>query len=96
MVAVLMSQQMEAKYDDIYILTEKIASLIALLRCPLCAGSRSKATNPKWRLLAEDCLLVQPIERLLWRKQTLRKQLQASEFDPKQTLDYPGEGPNFD
>jgi hypothetical protein len=28
---------MEAKYDDIYILTEKIASLIVLLRCPLCA-----------------------------------------------------------
>jgi len=36
--------------------------------------------------MAEDCLLAKLIERLLWRKQTLRIALSAASNDPKETL----------
>jgi hypothetical protein len=36
-------------------------------------------------LLAEDCLLAQPIERLLTRKLPLKSYTPAAEFDPLPT-----------
>jgi len=36
--------------------------------------------------LAEDCLLAQPIERLLTRKLPLKSVTPAAEFDPQQSL----------
>jgi hypothetical protein len=37
--------------------------------------------------MAEDCLLAQPIERLLWRKRTLRIEFSGAATDPQRTLD---------
>jgi hypothetical protein len=38
-------------------------------------------------LVAEDCLLAQLIEGLLWRKPTLKSHFSAAESDPQQTSD---------
>jgi hypothetical protein len=37
-------------------------------------------------LLAEGCLLAQPVERLLWKEQTLKIHKSAAIFDPQETL----------
>jgi len=37
-------------------------------------------------LVAEGCLLAQPVERLLWRKLPLRNEISASANDPFETL----------
>ena len=37
--------------------------------------------------MAEDCILAQPIERLLWRKLTLKLGEAAAIYDPERALD---------
>jgi hypothetical protein len=39
--------------------------------------------------MAENCLLAQPIERLLWRKPPLKSDFSAAENDPQRTVSVP-------
>jgi hypothetical protein len=44
------------------------------------------ALKPVPPLLAEGCLLAQPVERLLWKEQTFKIHKSAAIFDPQRTL----------